>query len=45
VFIFVAPYFEEPVFALAWGLIVGAGYVQLGFQLIPFNKNGFISKV
>lgn len=30
----VSPYFAEPVFALAWGVII-AGVIQLGFQL-PF---------
>lgn len=34
--LFAAPYFEQPVFALAWG-VLAAGVVQLLFQL-PFLK-------
>ena len=41
--VFVAPYFEEPVFALAWGLLVG-GVTQLGFQLYPLIRMGLFPK-
>ena len=37
--IFISPYFKEPVFALAWGLLFG-GVVQLLFQLYPLIKMG-----
>jgi len=38
-----APYFEEPVTALAWGVIIG-GVVQLGFQLPSLIKLGLLPK-
>ena len=41
--VFVAPYFEEPVFALAWGLLVG-GIIQLCFQFYPLIKMGLFPK-
>ena len=41
--LFVAPYFEEPVFALAWGLLIG-GIIQLSFQIYPIAKLGLLPK-
>ena len=41
--IFISPYFKEPVFALAWGLLFG-GVVQLLFQLYPLIKMGLFPK-
>ena len=41
--IFISPYFQEPVFALAWGLLFG-GLVQLLFQLYPLIKMGLFPK-
>jgi len=41
--LFVAPYFDEPVFALAWGLLIG-GIIQLVFQLYPIIKLGLFPK-
>ncbi|MBR1819021.1 MAG: murein biosynthesis integral membrane protein MurJ [Neisseriaceae bacterium] len=38
--IFVSPYFEQPVTALAIGVLIG-GVVQLGFQLPFLHKLGF----
>ena len=35
--LFAAPYFEKPVFALAWGLLLG-GVIQLAFQIYPIAK-------
>ena len=41
--IYVSPYFNEPVYALAWGLLFG-GIVQLAFQLYPLIKMGLFPK-
>ena len=41
--IYLAPLFEEPVYALAWGLLFG-GIVQLSFQLYPLIKMGLFPK-
>ena len=41
--IFISPYFDEPVFALAWGLLIG-GIIQLTFQLYPLRKMGLFPK-
>jgi len=41
--LFVAPYFDEPVFALAWGLLFG-GIIQLTFQVYPIIKLGLFPK-
>ncbi len=41
--IYLAPVFEEPAFALAWGVFFG-GVLQLGFQLPFLYKAGLISK-
>ena len=41
--IYVSPYFNEPVYALAWGLLFG-GLVQLTFQLYPLIRMGLFPK-
>ena len=41
--VFISPYFDEPVFALAWGLLIG-GIIQLAFQLYPLRKMGLFPK-
>ena len=41
--LFGAPYFDEPVFALAWGLLLG-GIIQLAFQIYPILKLGLLPK-
>jgi len=41
--IYLAPLFEEPVYALAWGLLF-AGIMQLSFQLYPLFKIGLLPK-
>ncbi len=35
--VFIAPVFEIPIFALAWGVLV-AGFVQLAIQLLPLKQ-------
>ena len=42
--LFAAPYFEKPVFALAWGLLLG-GVIQLAFQIYPIAKLGLLPKI
>ena len=42
--IFISPYFKEPVFALAWGVLI-AGIVQLIFQFYPLVKLGLFPKI
>ncbi len=42
--LFFVPYFDEPVFALAWGLLFG-GLIQLAFQIYPIAKLGLFPKI
>ena len=42
--LFFVPYFDEPVFALAWGLLFG-GVIQLAFQIYPIAKLGLFPKI
>ena len=42
--LFFVPYFDEPVFALAWGLLIG-GVIQLIFQVYPIIKLGLFPKI
>ena len=42
--LFFVPYFDEPVFALAWGLLLG-GVIQLAFQIYPIAKLGLFPKI
>lgn len=39
--LFLVPYFEQPIMALAWAVFVG-GALQLGFQLPWLAKKGFL---
>ena len=41
--IFISPYFEEPVFALAWGVLIGWNSATY-FSVLPFSENGLIPK-
>ncbi len=41
--VFFAPYFEEPITALAWGVVIG-GIAQLAFQLPAVYRLGLIPK-
>ena len=41
--IFVSPYFEEPIKAVAWGVLLG-GVLQLSFQIPALYKIGMIPK-
>ena len=41
--VFISPYFDKPVFALAWGILIG-GIGQLSFQLYPLRKMGLFPR-
>ena len=41
--IFISPYFEEPIKAVAWGVLLG-GVLQLSFQIPALYKIGMIPK-
>lgn len=41
--LWVSPYMEQPIMALAWGVLV-SGFVQLGFQLPPLRKIKLLPK-
>lgn len=42
--LFAAPYFSQPIYALAWGVIAG-GVAQLALQLWPLKKLGMLPKL
>ena len=42
--VFVSRFFEIPVFALAWGVLL-AGFLQLLLQMVPLTRIGIIPKI
>jgi len=41
--IFLAPYFDPPIVALAWGVLLG-GIAQLAFQIVPLARIGMLPR-
>ena len=42
--VFASKFFEIPVFALAWGVLL-AGFLQLLLQMVPLTRIGIIPKI